>query len=44
MLLAERSLRRAAPTLSQDNQHVLEVIRKYDETRISELVASGVLG
>jgi crotonobetainyl-CoA:carnitine CoA-transferase CaiB-like acyl-CoA transferase len=36
--------RRAAPSLGQDNQHVLESILGYDETRISELVASGALG
>ena len=35
---------RAAPMLGQDNQYVLEGILGYDETRISELVASGVLG
>ncbi|MGC1398646.1 CaiB/BaiF CoA transferase family protein, partial [Candidatus Binatus sp.] len=35
---------RAAPSLGQDNQHVLESILGYDETRISELVASGALG
>lgn len=38
------SVRRAAPTLGQDNQHVLENILGYDEARISELVASGALG
>jgi benzylsuccinate CoA-transferase BbsF subunit len=38
------SVRRAAPTLGQDNQHVLENILGYDETQISELAASGVLG
>jgi crotonobetainyl-CoA:carnitine CoA-transferase CaiB-like acyl-CoA transferase len=37
-------VRRAAPALGQDNQHVLESILGYDETRISELVASGALG
>jgi benzylsuccinate CoA-transferase BbsF subunit len=36
--------RRAAPTLGQDNQHVLEKILGYDEDRIAEIVASGVLG
>jgi benzylsuccinate CoA-transferase BbsF subunit len=35
---------RAAPMLGQDNQYVLESILGYDETRISELVASGALG
>jgi crotonobetainyl-CoA:carnitine CoA-transferase CaiB-like acyl-CoA transferase len=38
------AVRRAAPSLGQDNQHVLESILGYDETRISELVASGALG
>jgi len=38
------SVRRAAPTLGQDNQHVLEKILGYDETRISELATSGALG
>jgi crotonobetainyl-CoA:carnitine CoA-transferase CaiB-like acyl-CoA transferase len=37
-------VRRVAPSVGQDNQHVLEGILGYDETRISELVASGVLG
>jgi benzylsuccinate CoA-transferase BbsF subunit len=37
-------VRRAAPSLGQDNQHVLENILGYDETRITELVASGALG
>ena len=37
-------VRRAAPSLGQDNQHVLESILGYDETRISELAASGALG
>jgi crotonobetainyl-CoA:carnitine CoA-transferase CaiB-like acyl-CoA transferase len=37
-------VRRAAPALGQDNQHVLEHILGYDETRISELAASGALG
>ena len=36
--------RRAAPTLGQDNQYVLEKILGYDEDRIGEIVASGVLG
>ena len=35
---------RAAPSLGQDNQHVLENILGYDETRISELAALGALG
>jgi crotonobetainyl-CoA:carnitine CoA-transferase CaiB-like acyl-CoA transferase len=38
------SVRRAAPTLGQDNQYVLEKILGYDEIRISELAASGTLG
>ncbi|HEV2170177.1 MAG TPA: CoA transferase [Candidatus Binatus sp.] len=36
--------RRAAPSLGQDNQYVLETILGYDEARNSELVASGALG
>ncbi len=35
---------RAAPILGQDNQHVLEKILNYDETKISELASSGALG
>lgn len=35
---------RAAPSLGQDNQHVLETILGYDETQITELAASGALG
>ncbi len=35
---------RAAPTLGQDNQYVLEQILGYDEERIGELVAAGALG
>ena len=38
------TVRRAAPSLGQDNQHVLETILGYDETQITELVASGALG
>jgi benzylsuccinate CoA-transferase BbsF subunit len=38
------TIRRAAPSLGHDNQRVLESILGYDETRISELVASGALG
>jgi len=38
------AVRRAAPSLGQDNQHVLETILGYDDERISELAASGVLG
>jgi crotonobetainyl-CoA:carnitine CoA-transferase CaiB-like acyl-CoA transferase len=38
------AVRRAAPSLGQDNQLVLETILGYDESRISELVASGALG
>jgi crotonobetainyl-CoA:carnitine CoA-transferase CaiB-like acyl-CoA transferase len=38
------AVRRSAPTLGQDNQHVLESILGYDESRISDLVASGALG
>jgi len=37
-------VRRAAPVLGQDNQHVLESILGYNEMQISELVASGALG
>ena len=36
--------RRAAPTLGQDNQYVLEKILGYGEEHIGELAASGVLG
>jgi crotonobetainyl-CoA:carnitine CoA-transferase CaiB-like acyl-CoA transferase len=36
--------RRAAPTLGQDNQYVFEKILGYSEEKISEIVASGVLG
>jgi crotonobetainyl-CoA:carnitine CoA-transferase CaiB-like acyl-CoA transferase len=35
---------RAAPMLGQDNQYVLEEILKYDEEKITELAAAGVLG
>ncbi len=35
---------RAAPTLGQHNQYVLEQILGYDEVRIAELVSSGALG
>ena len=38
------STRRAAPTLGQDNQQVLEKILGYNETKITELVSSGALG
>jgi crotonobetainyl-CoA:carnitine CoA-transferase CaiB-like acyl-CoA transferase len=38
------AVRRAAPSLGQDNQYVLETILGYDESRISELVALGALG
>ena len=38
------TVRRAAPSLGQDNQHVLETILGYDETQITELAASGALG
>ena len=38
------STRRAAPTLGQHNQQVLEKILNYDETKITELVSSGALG
>jgi benzylsuccinate CoA-transferase BbsF subunit len=38
------AVRRAAPGLGRDNQYVLETILGYDETRISEVVASGALG
>jgi crotonobetainyl-CoA:carnitine CoA-transferase CaiB-like acyl-CoA transferase len=36
--------RRAAPTLGQDNQYVLEKILGYSDERIGEIAASGVLG
>ena len=36
--------RRAAPTLGQDNQYVLEKILGYSEEQIGEIVGSGVLG
>jgi benzylsuccinate CoA-transferase BbsF subunit len=36
--------RRAAPTLGEDNQHVLEKILGYSEEQIGEIAASGVLG
>ncbi len=36
--------RRAAPTLGQDNQHVLEKILGYSEDQIGEIAAAGVLG
>lgn len=35
---------RAAPALGQDGQYVLEKLLGYDEDRINELVAGGVLG
>jgi crotonobetainyl-CoA:carnitine CoA-transferase CaiB-like acyl-CoA transferase len=38
------TVRLAAPSLGQDNQHVLENILGYDETQISELVTSEALG
>jgi len=38
------AVRRAAPSVGQDNQHVLGSILGYDETRISELAVSGALG
>jgi crotonobetainyl-CoA:carnitine CoA-transferase CaiB-like acyl-CoA transferase len=38
------AVHRAAPSLGQDNQHVLESILGYDEERISALVAAGALG
>ena len=37
-------VRRAAPTLGQHNQYVLEEILKYDDARITELASAGVLG
>jgi crotonobetainyl-CoA:carnitine CoA-transferase CaiB-like acyl-CoA transferase len=37
-------VRRAAPTLGQDNQYVLEKILGYREDQIDEIVGSGVLG
>jgi benzylsuccinate CoA-transferase BbsF subunit len=36
--------RRAAPTLGQDNQYVLEKILGYSDEQIGEIAASGVLG
>jgi benzylsuccinate CoA-transferase BbsF subunit len=36
--------RRAAPTLGQDNQHVLEKILGYSEEQIAEIAGAGVLG
>ncbi len=36
--------RRAAPTLGQDNQYVLEKILGYSEEQIGDIAASGVLG
>jgi crotonobetainyl-CoA:carnitine CoA-transferase CaiB-like acyl-CoA transferase len=38
------AVRRAAPSLGQDNQHVLETILGYDEAQVTELAASGALG
>jgi benzylsuccinate CoA-transferase BbsF subunit len=38
------AVRRAAPTLGQDNQYVLETLLGYGEERITELAAAGVLG
>jgi benzylsuccinate CoA-transferase BbsF subunit len=40
----EAEVRRAAPTLGQHNQFVLETILGYGEERINELVIEGVLG
>jgi crotonobetainyl-CoA:carnitine CoA-transferase CaiB-like acyl-CoA transferase len=40
----QAGVRRAAPCLGQDNQHVLSEILGYDEDKISELVSSGALG
>ena len=37
-------VRRAAPTLGQDNQYVLEKILGYSEDMIGDIAASGVLG
>ncbi len=37
-------VQRAAPTLGQDNQYVLEKILGYDEEKIGEIAASGALG
>lgn len=36
--------RRAAPTLGQDNQYVLEKLLGYSEEKIAEIVGSGALG
>jgi crotonobetainyl-CoA:carnitine CoA-transferase CaiB-like acyl-CoA transferase len=40
----QAGVRRAAPCLGQDNQHVLSEILGYDDDKISELVSSGALG
>ncbi|HYA35347.1 MAG TPA: CoA transferase, partial [Candidatus Binataceae bacterium] len=37
-------VRRAAPTLGQDNHYVFESILGYDEDRITDLAAAGVFG
>lgn len=38
------AVRRAAPTLGQDNQYVLETILGYSEEKIGEIAGAGVLG
>ena len=37
-------VKRASPSLGQDNQYVLEKLLGYSDDRISDLVANGVLG
>jgi crotonobetainyl-CoA:carnitine CoA-transferase CaiB-like acyl-CoA transferase len=37
-------VRRAAPSLGQDNQYVLEKLLGYDQERISDLAVAGVFG
>lgn len=38
------TVRRSAPSLGHDNQHVLENILGYDQARISELASAGAFG
>jgi crotonobetainyl-CoA:carnitine CoA-transferase CaiB-like acyl-CoA transferase len=42
--LTPGKVRRAAPSLGQDNQYVLEKILGYDQDRISELAVAGLFG
>jgi len=37
-------VRRAAPTVGQDNAYVLQTILRYDEERVTELALAGVFG